>query len=210
MRANGSRFKSGGDQEADDCAAEVRVVANVTAMFFHSEKRIQEVAGGVQPARNRNRIIKGYDVAQGIQQDGRKNDARHAARSAISRILVVPVDIQREQAAANDRAKINQEVDSFAEEVFQPGAEQVQAHHVEDQVAPIGMKKRGRNDAMIFFAGENRFGIKDVFLGELPALESLIGEDTRHHDQDKCQNRCVGHGSNPGLVPSETKTKDKR
>ena len=46
---NGRRFEAGGDQKANDRAAQMRIMADIPAVLFQAKKRVKDVADGIQP-----------------------------------------------------------------------------------------------------------------------------------------------------------------
>src|SRR5207249_5353190 len=123
----------------------MRIMADIPAVLLETKKRVKDVADGIQPAGNRNRQEKHRNPNPRKKQNGGKNDSTNATGCPIRAILVIPVDVEGQQIATDDRAKINREKLQLSQVHFEPTAKEIEAHHVENEMIPIGMEEGRRN-----------------------------------------------------------------
>src|SRR5262249_38143298 len=116
------------------------IVTNVVTLRFDAVKGTEHEGDGIEPTGNHIRERKEAHPAARKNEDVREDDPADAAGGSISPIIMVPVNQQREQAAAQNRPHIDCEEFPYAEEQFDVAAKQVEADHVEDQVHPVGVQ----------------------------------------------------------------------
>lgn len=188
-------MKSGRDEQSDNRTAEMGIVTNISAIvLFHSIERIQDEANRVDPGWNGNGQVEHLDFPAWEKQHVSEDNTANAARCAVCLIDVMPMNVERKQTAADDRAEINsQEFRPAVDELNELG-ETIQADHVQDQVGPAGMQKGRGDEAIEFFASEYGFGVENVFLLEREALEAQIRYPDRQADnQVSADWRCSKH-----------------
>ncbi len=75
---------------------------------FMAKKETDQEADGIKPAGNGEGEIQ-FDARTRKQQEIRKDDAAHSAGRAISLVIMMTVDIEREEVPAQDGAEVDQQ-----------------------------------------------------------------------------------------------------
>src|SRR5213596_36493 len=104
---NDLRLQGGGCPQADDRATQVSIMADMVRLALECQNRPDEKQDGIKPGRNGNRHGKQHNTSTWKQKDVAENQAANSSGSAVSLVLMVPMNPQRERAAAQDSSEIN-------------------------------------------------------------------------------------------------------
>jgi len=175
-----------GDDEADESAAEVGVMANFSALRFDAVDGYGEEEDGKEPGGDGNGQGKDVDAASGQEEDGGVDDAADAAGCAEGAVVtIVAVDGEGEEVAADDAGYVDDEQGGQAVEALDGAPEGVERKHVEGEVNPIGVEEAGGDHSVVFLALEDGLRLKEVAVEEAGITKSLIGENAGADDDQE-------------------------
>src|SRR6266511_3534531 len=96
-------------QEANNSAAQVRVVADISAiLLFQTVARGEQKPDGIQPIWNRNRKVQRRNRSARVHQNARENNPAHAAGSSVCAIIMTAMNIKRKHTPSKYSTEINQ------------------------------------------------------------------------------------------------------
>ena len=105
------------------------------------------------------------------------------------------MNIKRQQTAAQDSTKVDQQKVLPAQEQLHRASKQVEAQQVQEQMPPIRMQERASDQPVVFLPGENTVGPEDKSLLELAAAEPEVGNRAGYqHQQRGAQGDGFAHG----------------
>lgn len=160
--ANAFRIERGGDEKAYDGTAQVGVMADTTTIvLLHSKKGIEHITNRVEPGGNADGQIKHSNTAAGEQKNVCENYPANSARRAISEVIMMTMNKEREEIATNNRAAVNQQKLCRAQLKLHARTKKIKAQHIQDEMIPARVEEAGGDEAIIFFSGENAGGMKD-------------------------------------------------
>ena len=116
----------------------------VMARVEHHRNRIGEIQGGVNPCGNRYRNRENDDAGHGLERDGGKQDAGHAAGCADGGIArPVFIQPQGKQVARQHRAEKQQQKSEPAINQSDDAREKIQREQIEKQMPAVGVQEGG-------------------------------------------------------------------
>src|SRR5437868_5752770 len=95
---------------------------------------------------------------------------------------MMAMDVQREGVSSKNGCQIDCQKLPAPNAQFDPLAEKQEGHHVQYEVPRVSVQKPGRDETIILFSGEDRFGVENVFLLETVAAEAAQRNDAGNAD----------------------------
>src|SRR2546423_5965253 len=111
-----------------------------------------------------------------------KNDSADTSRCSIGPIIMAAMNQQGQKAASNDASKVDCQKIPSPKKPLDRAAKQVEADHIEYQMAPVSMQHCGGEHAIILPTCQNALRAENVFLLESSINKSAIGKDSCEND----------------------------
>ena len=105
---------------------------------------------------------------------GGEKDAAHAPRCPQRPIVVVLVQVERQQIPADDAAQVDEEKRDQPNAQLDVNAKRVETDHIEDQVEPVAVQKATQDQAMILLVTQDACRDEHVPVREFGVLESPV------------------------------------
>src|SRR5438552_3681368 len=158
------------------------IVSNIISLRFHPVKGTQHKTDGVKPGLDAIRKWKKANAPAGEKKNMRKDDSADASRCSIGPIIMAAMNQQRQKAASNDASKVDRQKIPSPQKPLNRAAKQVEADHIEYQMAPVSMQQCGGEHAIIFPACQYALRSENVFLLESSINKSAIRKDSCKND----------------------------